>query len=176
MVRVGQIGIALGALGIVLTTMGLFPGVTGVQPTPGIGVIQLVMILTGFTLLITGAYIYARFTFYADTHTTLVQQIAVRVSLTALLFASMGAMADVLGFGSNVRDLETGDDIFFGAWQAVGLIGGFVVASLGVLVYAVAGPIESGDAASEAYEEAETGVEIMPDTAPVEKENPMAKV
>jgi hypothetical protein len=143
MVRVGQIGIALGALGIVLTLMGLFPGVTGVQPTPGIGALQLVTILVGFALLMTGAFIYAKFTFYLDCPANLSQQIALRLSLTGLLLAGMAGMADVLGFGSNIR---TGtSDIFFGPWQAVGLIGGFAVASLGVLLYAVTGPIAPPD-------------------------------
>ena len=139
MVRVGQIGIALGALGIVLTLMGLFPGVTGLLPTPGIGALQLVTVLAGFGLLIAGALIYAKFTFYLNCRANLSQQIAVRLSLTGLLLAGMASMADVLGFGTNVRT-ET-SDIFFGSWQAIGLIGGFGVAALGVLLYAVTGPV-----------------------------------
>jgi hypothetical protein len=140
MVRVGQIGIALGVLGVVLAFMGLFPGMTGLQPTPGIGALQLVTILTGFSLLITGAFIYVKFTFYTRTRSNLAQQIALRVSMTGLLFAGMSAMADILGFGSNVRNAT--EDIFFGSWQAAGLIGGFLAASLGVLLYALTGPAE----------------------------------
>ena len=139
MVRIGQIGIALGALGIVLTLMGLFPGVTGLLPTPGIGALQLVTVLVGFGLLIAGALIYAKFTFYLNCRANLSQQIAVRLSLTGLLLASMAGMADVLGFGTNIPS-ET-SDIFFGPWQAMGLIGGFGIASLGVLFYAVTGPV-----------------------------------
>jgi hypothetical protein len=159
MVRIGQIGIALGALGIVLTVMGLFPGVTGVTPTPGIGAIQLVIVLSGFSLLIMGAFIYAKYTFYPHSPANLAQQIAIRLSMTALLFAGMAAMADVLGFGSNVRTEES--DIFFGPWQAGGLIGGFLIAALGVLLYAVTGPADNGrqspPAASESKPEAEPG-------------------
>ena len=58
MPRVAQFGIALGALGIVLTLMGLFPGVTGMEPTLGIGITQISAILIGFLLLILGALIY----------------------------------------------------------------------------------------------------------------------
>ena len=140
MMRIGQIGIALGALGVVLAVMGLFPGVTGLPPTPGIGAIQLITILTGYSLLIAGAFVYAKYTFYAYRHSNLAQQIAMRLSMTGLLFAGMASMADVLGFGSNLRT-ET-SDIFFGPWQAWGLIGGFLVAALGVLIYAVTGPAE----------------------------------
>jgi hypothetical protein len=143
MVRVGQFGIVLGALGAVLAFMGLFPGVTGVEPTLGIGVVQIVLILTGFSLLIAGAFIYAKYTFYVQKHSNLAQQIGLRLSMTGLLFAGMTGAADILGFGSNPRT-ET-SDIFFGPWQAVGLIGGFLIAALGVLIYALTGNVDDGD-------------------------------
>jgi hypothetical protein len=69
----------------------------------------------------------------------------------------MASMADVFGFGSNVRT-ET-SDIFFGPWQAGGLIGGFVIASLGVLIYAVTGPIENGEPPEEQRVEKEKSAE-----------------
>jgi len=137
MVRVAQFGIALGALGTVLAFMGLFPGVTGVEPTVGIGLVQIVMILTGFSLLIAGAFIYAKYTFYTRKRSNLAQQIALRLSLTGLLFGAMAGLADIFGFGSNLRT-ET-SDIFFGPWQAFGLITGFLVASLGVIIYSLSG-------------------------------------
>ena len=55
MARIAQFGIALGALGTMLTFMGLFPGVTGLPPASGIGIVQSVTILIGFVLLIAGA-------------------------------------------------------------------------------------------------------------------------
>jgi len=136
--RVAQVGIALGALGTVLAFMGLFPGVTGLPPTPGIGIVQLLLILAGFTLLIAGAFIYVKYTFYARQPSTLAQQIGLRLSMTGLLFAGFAAMADILGFGSNPRTATS--DIYFGPWQAAGLVGGFLIASLGVLLYAISGP------------------------------------
>ncbi len=137
MARLAQIGIALGALGVQLTMMGLFPGVTGLPPTPGIGVVQVVMILVGLALLIFGALIYAKFTFYVDKASTLAQQVGVRLALTGLVFAAMSGLADFLGFGSHIRTIES--DIFLGEWQAVGLIGSFVISSIGVLIYVVTG-------------------------------------
>jgi hypothetical protein len=147
MARLGQVGIALGALGVVLTFMGLFPGVTGVEPTPGIGLVQLLLILIGLSLLIAGAFIYVKYTFYTYTPANLGQQIAMRLSMTGLLLAAMSSMADILGFGSNLRT-ET-SDIFFGPWQAVGLIGGFLFASAGVLIYALVGNVSTPDDSSD---------------------------
>ncbi len=140
MVRLSQFGIAVGALGIVLTFMGLFPGVTGVTPTPGIGIVQVLLILVGFSLLIGGALIYVKYTFYVRHRANLAQQIGIRLSMTGLMFGAMAGLADILGFGSNLRSID--GDIFFGPWQAVGLLGAFLLASIGVLIYAVTGPTD----------------------------------
>lgn len=145
MFRVSQMAILLGALGIVLAAIGLYPGLTGMPTVPGIGAVQLIMVMVGLSLLVLGALLYVKSTFYARRSVTLLQQIALRLSLTALLFAGMSAVADVLGFGSNVRDLDT-EDIFFGPLQAVGLIGGFLVASFGVLLYALGGLTKAAEA------------------------------
>jgi len=143
--RIGQAGILLGALGLVLAVVGLFPGLSGLPTLPGIGAVQLVTVLVGLSLLIFGAFLYVRFTFYARGKATLTQQIAMRLSLTALLFAAMSAVADILGFGSNVHALYA-EDILFGPLQAAGLIGGFLVAAAGVLLYALAGRPAATDA------------------------------
>ncbi|MDL1883935.1 hypothetical protein FBR01_09840 [Anaerolineae bacterium CFX8] len=142
MPRVAQFGIALGALGIVLALMGLFPGVTGIEPAGGIGILQVTTILVGFLLLILGALIYVKFTFYVLQPATLSQQIGVRLSLTGLLVAAMAGYADILGFGSHLRDGAS--DIYFGWLQAVGIIGGFGLAAVGVLIYAVMGAGDGG--------------------------------
>lgn len=135
--RFGQVGIALGALGGVLTFMGLFPGVTGVDPTTGIGVVQVLLILFGYALLIFGTMIYLKVTFYLRVPSNLIQQIGIRLAMTGLLFASLAGMADIFGFGSHSRT-ETGD-ILLGALQAFGIIASFMVSSFGVLMYALAG-------------------------------------
>jgi uncharacterized membrane protein len=138
MARVAQFGIALGALGIVLTLMGLFPGVTGVNATPAIGIVQISAILVGFSLLIFGALIYVKFTFYVNIPSTLAQQISTRLAMTGLLFAALTGLADIFGFGSHTRALAV--DAFIGPLQAVGVIGSFLLAAFGVLLYAMMGP------------------------------------
>jgi hypothetical protein len=137
MVRIAQVGIALGALGMIMTLMGLFPGSTGVDPTPRIGILQMMFILLGFTFLILGALLYAKFTFYPTTPSTLIQQIATRLALTGILFAALSGMADILGFGTHTRAAAA--DVFIGPLQAVGVIGNFLLSSFGVLLYALNG-------------------------------------
>jgi hypothetical protein len=137
MTRFGQVGIALGALGIVLTLMGLFPGLIGVEPTLGIGVIQVFMLLCGYALLIFGAVVYVKFTFYFGIPINLLQQIGLRLSMTGLLLAALAGLADIFGFGSHLRTEIS--DIYFGSFQAISIIACFGLSSLGVIMYALAG-------------------------------------
>ena len=144
MERIGQLGILLGTAGIILAVTGLFPGLTGLRQAHGIGALQLVTLLSGLGLLVLGALLYVKATFYPRTPATFTQQIAVRLSLTALLIAGMAGAADVLGFGSNVHALYA-EDTYLGPLQTAGLIGGFLVASGGVLLYALGGTLEQED-------------------------------
>ena len=145
MARIAQFGIAVGALGVMLAFMGLFPGVTGIEETGGFGPLQIFTILGGFTLLIIGALIYVKFTFYPDRPANLAQQIGVRLAMTGLIFTAMAGMADILGFGSNPAD---SGEIYLGPWQAVGIVGSLLISSLGVLIYAIAGEAEKKDGES----------------------------
>lgn len=140
MVKIAQMGIAVGLMGVIVSLMGLFPGLVGRTPTPGFGVIQILIILFGLTLFIFGALIYVKFTFYARKTLTLAQQIGTRIALTGLTFAALIALADVLGFGSNLRTV--GDDILMGPFQMWGILASFGFASLGVVVFALAGEPE----------------------------------
>jgi len=137
MSRFGQVGIAFAALGIMVALMGLFPGVTGVEETAGIGVVQVFMLLIGYAFMTFGGLIYVKFTFYLGVKSTLTQQIGIRLMLTGLLFAAIAGLADILGFGSHNRtDIS---DIFFGELQAIGIIACLTISSFGVLIYTVAG-------------------------------------
>jgi hypothetical protein len=139
MARVAQLGIALGTLGGMLALMGLFPGVTGISQAYGIGILQIFTILTGFALLISGGLIYVKFMFYARCPANLMQQIGIRLALTGLVLAAIAGLADALGFGSHPRLLDIGMDYRLGPWQAVGLIGSYVLAAIGVVIYALSG-------------------------------------
>jgi hypothetical protein len=137
MSRISQVGIALGMLGAMIMLMGLFPGVTGVAPTSGVGIVQITVTLVGFTLLIFGALVYVKFAFYAYQPATLAQQIGTRLALTGLVLAGIAAFSDALGFGSHGAQFTEFE--FLGPLQAGGIIASFLLSCLGVLVYAVGG-------------------------------------
>lgn len=137
MTRLAQVGIAIGALGLMIAIMGLFPGITGLDPTPGIGIAQLFGILTGFTLLISGALFYVKFAFYSSRKSTLLQQIGTRLAMTGLVFAPIAGLADSLGFGSH--SIPTTGDLFLGPLQALGIVGSFLISCIGVMIFALGG-------------------------------------
>ena len=155
--RFAQVGIALGALGVMLCLMGLFPGVTGAKPTAGIGLVQVIMVLVGYSLLIMGALVYLKYTFYLDVPSTLVQQIGTRLALTGILFAALSGLADLFGFGTHIRDDVV--DIFFGQLQMVGILASFGMSSLGVLIYVLAGAPLARHAPVEALSDRISGVD-----------------
>lgn len=155
--RFSQVGIALGALGGMICFMGLFPGVTGAVPTIGIGLVQVVMVLIGYTLLILGALTYLKFTFFLDVPTNLVQNIGTRLALTGILFATLSGMADILGFGTHIRD--DASDLYFGQLQMIGILASFGLSSFGVLVYVLAGANIAKLAPVEALSESIAGVD-----------------
>ena len=136
MVRLSQLGIAFGALGIVLTFMGLFPGVMGLRPAEGIGPVQIVIILSGFAMLILGALIFVKYAYYPEQPSTLAQQIGSRLALTGLVISALIGLSDSLGFGSHLR---SEGEPYFGWLQAVGIVAGFLIASIGVMIFAYTG-------------------------------------
>ncbi len=143
MERTSEISISIGALGVVITLIGLFPGIIGLEAAEGVGVLQVLVILLGFTILFTSAYYFAKKTFYAGQPSTLAQDIGIRLTMTGLLIAGAAGLADVLGFGSHPS--TPGSRPMLGRLQAVVFIGGILLASSGVAIYALFGPSPEND-------------------------------
>ena len=135
--KLSQVGIAVAVLGGVVTLIGLFPSITGLEPSAGAGVLQIIVILNGFAILIFGVYLFVKATYYPGVKHNLAQQIGLRLSMTGLVISVVAGLADVLGYGSQPPGLDQRP--FLGMWQAVGLIGGFIIASLGVIVFVLKG-------------------------------------
>jgi hypothetical protein len=144
MEKYSQLSITIGALGVMIALIGLFPGIIGLDTVAGVGVLQVLVILLGFAVLFTGAYLFAKQVYYPGQPTTLAQDIGIRLTLTGMLIAAAGGLADVLGFGSHGSTENTRP--LLGNLQATVFLGGVLLASSGVVVYALFGP--SGDANS----------------------------
>src|SRR5258706_2886553 len=147
--KLSQAGIAISLLGGVVALIGLFPSVIGLEQAAGIGILQILVILAGFSILIFGAYMFVQSAYYPGVRHNLAQQIAVRLSMTGLIIASASGLADVLGFGSHPVGQE-GQRPLLGTWQATGVLGGFLIAALGVLIFVLMGnPTQSDQTSSE---------------------------
>lgn len=155
MERYSEASITIGVLGVVVTLIGLFPAIVGLEAAPGIGVLQVIVILAGFSLLFLGAYIFVYQTFYRGMRRTLAQDIGIRLTLTGLVIAAAGGLADVLGFGSHPPTPDTRP--LLGTLQAIVFVWGFLVSSAGVVFYALFGPREAPDEKSDGADEQESG-------------------
>lgn len=138
--KIIQLSILVTTLGLVTCFMGLYPGITGSEPQTGIGILQILTIIVGMTLIISGAVLFVKIHFYPNTAANLTQQIALRLGFTGLLISAAAGFSDLLGYGSNPPN---GPDLIpvLGPYQAAGMIFGYFIAALGVLLYAVAGPV-----------------------------------
>ncbi len=87
-----------------------------------------------------GALIFVQCAFYPGQPHTLWQEIGVRLSLTGLLASAAAGYADVLGYGSNPPG--AGQHPALGIYQTMGMVGGFLIAALGVLIFALSGSQE----------------------------------
>ncbi len=134
-----QIGILIGTLGTILCLIGLYPGITGLEPKSGIGVLQIMITLLGMTLIMMGAMIFVKIGFYPSIGTNLAQRIAIRLTLTGLLFSAAAGLSDLLGYGSNPPEGPQNVPVL-GIYQVIGMVTGFIIASLGVLLFALRGP------------------------------------
>lgn len=133
MSRLGQAGVFSMVLGIVVLFLGLFPSAVDADVTPGIGLIQIISILSGLVLVVFGAYIVTHALIHHNDERTLLSSIGIRLGLTGMIFSGAVTLADAMGYGSH-----TGNPVF-GWLQTVGILIGFGIAALGVLIYGMGG-------------------------------------
>lgn len=139
--KIVQLSILVATLGLITCFMGLYPGITGSEPQTGIGVLQIMTIVVGMALIISGAVLFVKIHFYPQVTANLTQQIALRLSFTGLLMSAAAGFSDLLGYGSN-PPLGAEQIPVLGPYQAAGMIFGYFIAALGVLIFAVAGPVD----------------------------------
>lgn len=134
MSRLAQLGVLIVVLGGVVMFLGLFPSAVDAEGTAGIGVAQILAALAGLSFIVLGAYLVVYALFHRGRPRTLLGDIAIRMGLTGMVLAAAATLADVMGFGSHTG----AQGPLFGWMQAAGLLAGFGIAALGVLIYGLA--------------------------------------
>ncbi len=134
MSRLAQLGVFCVVLGGGILFMGLFPAAIDADNTPGIGLVQILAMQVGITLLVVGAYVVVYALVHRGRRRTLMRDIAVRMGMTGLVCSAAATMADLMGFGSHTSSSGP----LFGWLQAAGMLVGFVISAIGVFVYGAA--------------------------------------
>jgi len=127
--KLAQVGILSITLGGVLLLLGLFPFAADLDNAPGVGVTQLVSIITGLFFFVLGGYVVLYGIQHEGRPRSLMRDVGVRLGMTGLVVSAASTLADALGFGSHT----TGT--LLGSVQTGGILVGFAISALGVLVY-----------------------------------------
>ncbi len=131
--KLSQVGILSAVLGIVLLMLGFFPFAADLDKSPGVGISQLVAIISGLFFLVLGGYVVLFALEHIGRPRTLLRDVGVRLGMTGLVISAASALADTLGFGSHTSGTLLG-------WiQAAGILVGFGISALGVVIYGISG-------------------------------------
>jgi hypothetical protein len=120
-------------LGLVLCAIALGAELLGLDLTPGFGMIQMVELLIGLTLLTVGGYLRVHSLRNKGAPRSLQADIGIRLGATGLTFAYVTGVADLIGIGTHVEPNFTRP--FVGPLQLGGLIIGVLMITAGLLLY-----------------------------------------
>jgi hypothetical protein len=123
--------VATVVFGFFLFGIGVFPEIIRLSITPGIGLLQIMVLLLGVSVMTLGAYIYAYATRHRAQPRRLREDIGLRLMATGLVIAYGSGFADVLGIGSHYG----AERPLLGLLQAAGIALGLTVTIVGILLY-----------------------------------------
>ncbi len=110
--------ITTGVLGLIFVCISFSVGLLGVDLTPGFGLIQMVQLLVGISLLTLCGFVQIHH-WRNDEPRSLQADIGVRLGATGLVFAFISGLSDLIGIGTHVG--PNFERPFVGPFQLVGL-------------------------------------------------------
>jgi hypothetical protein len=121
-------GLTITFIGFMIFLVGARPGIFGLDRSPVIGFVQISVFLVGLAILCIGGYVSLMALWKNRAHTITVD-FGLRFVATGYVVAVFTAMADIFGFGSHPLPA-----IYFGPWQAGGVIFGEALIGIGFLM------------------------------------------
>ncbi len=120
-------------IGNVLVILSLAAEILGLDLTPGFGIVQMLQLLIGLTLLTLAGFLHMYSLRSPDTPRSLQADIGIRLAATGLVFAFVAGLADLMGIGTHVDPAF--ERPFVGPLQLGGLIVGIISITLGMILY-----------------------------------------
>jgi hypothetical protein len=116
-------------LGLLVFLIGARPSLFGLDRSPVVGFVQISVFLVGLAIMCIGGYITVM-AFWRNGNRTIPADIGSRLVATGYVVAVFSGMADVFGFGTQLRPRVP----FFGPWQAIGVQIGEALIAIGFLL------------------------------------------
>jgi hypothetical protein len=122
-------GLFITLFGLVVFLVGARPSLFDVDRSPVVGFVQISVFLVGLAAICLGGYT-CLMTFWRNGERSIPADIGIRLVTTGYVIAVFSGMADVFGFGSQLRPSVP----YFGPWQAAGVQVGELVIAIGFLL------------------------------------------
>jgi hypothetical protein len=122
-------GLFLVLLGLLAFLIGARPSLFGLDRSPVVGFVQISVFLIGLASMCIGGYVTVM-AFWRNGNRTIPADIGSRLVATGYVVAVFSGMADVFGFGTQLRPRVP----FFGPWQAAGVQIGELLIAIGFLL------------------------------------------
>jgi hypothetical protein len=124
-----RVGLLIVLFGSFVFLVGIRPALFGLDRSPVVGFVQISVFLVGLAIICIGGYI-SLIAFWRNRTRTIIADIGPRLVATGYVVAVFSGMADVFGFGTQVRPRVP----LFGPWQATGVQIGEVLIAIGFLL------------------------------------------
>jgi hypothetical protein len=122
-------GLFMTLSGLLVFLVGARPAIFGLDRSPVVGFVQISIFLVGLAGICIGGYV-SLMAFWKNGDRTIPADIGTRLVTTGYVIAVFSGMADVFGFGSQLRPRVP----YFGPWQATGVQIGEAVIAIGFLL------------------------------------------
>jgi hypothetical protein len=134
-----KLGITITLLGLLIYALGADPALFGLDRSPIIGILQIIVFLTGLGIICLGGYLTLG-GIWARQEKSIAADIGLRLIGTGYVISFGSGMADIFGFGTHLPPLIP----YLGPWQAMGVLAGEIVIALGFILMI---PFRSSDKA-----------------------------
>jgi hypothetical protein len=124
-----RLGLVITLGGFIAFIIGCQPNLIGMDRSPLVGVVQIVIFLTGLLVVCLGGFICV-IALWKGQPLSIPADIGLRLVGTGYVVAFFSGFADVFGLGTH----KPPNTPFFGPWQARGVMGGEVIIIIGFLM------------------------------------------